>query len=546
MDKELARLIDADTPKLNPVLANGLAVRDMQRVEDYIDRVLRAAASDFPPGLEYVNCVRCTPQEEFEQLTKIKNNRRTFDTARSDLYMMKYYFRYKGEMIEPPRYLSLPFISDAGTITLGGSRFNISPLLSDPVISVGLNSIFVRLLKARLILERMDQHYQIDGVRETVKVAWSSIYNKNSKMLNMRDSGLDAKSIVRANCTLMHYLLCKYGFTDTFLKYAGARPVVGDSHSITRDMYPEEDWVICSSTRVRPKKGFARGAFWQPTDVHVAVRRSELTPMVKNMLGGFFYVAEHFPAQVLPEHVDSTRMWMILMGQIIFTGNYHAGKLYDDTEDHMKSLDEYIDKMTMTKLQDSGVEIANVYDLFALMIKNFNDMVLSSKDKIASMYDKELSILYFVLYEITSAIFKLSFKLKAAAKKQELSRNEIVNYMNMTLKPGLIYSITKNHGEVSTISVSGDNKAFKITSLLVPQSSSNRQTSRKDRAGLSDPSKRAHVSIAEIGGYLNLPKSQPDGRARLNPMTKIDEKNVIVRNPEFIPLTDEVQKLLGR
>ena len=87
--------------------------------------------------------------------------------------------------------------------------------------------------------------------------------------------------------------------------------------------------------------------------------------------------------------------------------------------------------------------------------------------------------------------------------------------MNMTLRTGLIYSITKNHGEVSTISVSGDNKAFKITSLLVPQSGSNRQGSRKDRAVLNDPSKRLHVSVAEIGGYLNLPKSQPDGRARL-------------------------------
>ena len=85
MDSRLCELIDADTPKLNPVLAEGLAVRDMKYVEAYINDVFKSAARGFPPGLTYVGYTRCTPQEEFEQLTKIKNNKRQFDVARSDL-----------------------------------------------------------------------------------------------------------------------------------------------------------------------------------------------------------------------------------------------------------------------------------------------------------------------------------------------------------------------------------------------------------------------------------------------------------------------------
>lgn len=536
MDNNLCALISADTPELNTVLADGLAVRDMRYVEKYINDVFRSAARGFPEGLIYVGCTRCTPQEEFEQLTKIKNNKRQFNVARSDLYMVKYHFRYKGEDLDP-RYLSLPFVSDAGTIVLGGSRFNISPVLSDRVISVGVDYIFVRLLKARLTFERMMHHFMIDDCRETVQVAWSSIYNRNAKMKKL-------KPTVRANCSLMHYLLCKYGFKDTFLKYGKCQPVVGGSE-INRTVYPEDEWVICSSTQTKPTRGVGK-AYWEPPVVRVAVRKSELTPVVKNMLGGFFYVADHFPTRVMPEFVDSKRMWMILMGHIIFSGSIGDGKLHDDIGDHMKSLDEYIDNLILDKLKEIGFNIENVYDLFAIIIDKFNEWLLGASDKISSMYDKELSILYFVLFDVITAINNLYFKLRAASKKQELTKKEINATMNMTLRTGLIYSITKNHGEVSTLSVSGDNKAFKITSLLVPQSGSNRQGSRKDRAVLNDPSKRLHVSVAEIGGYLNLPKSQPDGRARLNLHTAIDHRGVVQRKQEFFELTESVQEMIKR
>lgn len=192
-----------------------------------------------------------------------------------------------------------------------------------------------------------------------------------------------------------------------------------------------------------------------------------------------------------------------------------------------------------------GVNVENVYQLFAIIVEKFNDWLFVATDKVASMYDKELSILYYVLYEITSAIFNLYFKLKAASKK-ELTSKEIVATMNLTLRTGLIYSMTKNHGEVSTVSCSGDNKAFKITSLLIPQSGSNRMSNRKGPAVMNNPAQRLHVSVAEIGGYSNLPKSEPSGRSRLNLPTRIDPNGVVLRNPNRMALLDEVQAMIQR
>jgi hypothetical protein len=534
MDAELGRLIDTDTPKLNPLIANGLAVEHMRYVDNYVDQVFQSAAKGFPEGLVYLGCRSATPKEEFDETTKKKGTKRMFDTARSDIRMMKYLFSYKGEEL-PPRYLYLPFVSDAGCLYLGGSRFNISPILTDRVISVGVTNIFVRLLRDRLTFERMSHHYMVDGKRETVQVAWSLIYHKNAKMKKLRPT-------VKANCALMHYLFCKYGFVDTFMKFGKCRPVVGGGE-ITKNTHPEDEWVICSSTQVKPK-GCGRG-FYEPSHIRIAVRKEEMTPMVRNMIGGFFYIVDHFPTRILPEYVESKRLWMILLGHIIFSGNINEGKLYDDIADHMTSLDEYLDGLVIQKLREIGQPVGDIYELFSVVIGKFNDWLLAATDKVASMYDKELSILYYVLYEISSAIFKLYFKLKAASKK-ELTSKEIIATMNLTLRAGLVFSMTKNHGEVSTISSPGDNKAFKITSILVPQSGSSRLGSRKDRAVINDPSKRLHVSVAEVGGYANLPKSEPSGRSRINPHLQVDVKGVVMRNPTHAALLDGIQEQIRR
>lgn len=536
MDNELARLVDQDTPKLNPLVANGLAMEHMKSVEKYIDQVFQSAAKGFPKDLLYHGGVRCTPQEEFDEITRKKNNNRsTYDVAPSYVYMMKYNFSWKGKML-PPRPLYLPFVTDAGMIKMGGSDFVISPVLSDRVISVGVSNIFVRLLRDRLTLEQLSHQYMENGKRQHAKVAWSLIYHKNDAKMKK------VPATVKAECTLMHYLLCKYGFTDTFLKFGNCRPVVGGLE-VNHNVYPESDWVICTSTGVKPPK-MGRG-FWEAPTIRVAVRRDEMTQMVRNMLGGFFYVADHFPTRVTPDIIDHTQRWRVLLGHILFSGNIHEGWLDDQIADHMTSLDDYLDGLVVVKLKEIGHSVEDVYQLFALVIEKGNDWILGAADKIASMYDKELSILYYVLYEISSHIFKLYFKLKAASKK-ELTDKEIISTMNLTLRTGLIYSIVKSHGEVSNISVSGDNKAFKVTTLLIPQGNSSKLSPKKDKAVMNDPSKRLHASVAEIGGYSALPKSAPDGRSRLNPCVRFDAKGVIVRNPERIELLDRVQEMIKR
>jgi hypothetical protein len=549
MDRELSRLIDQHTPKLNPDLAGGLAQKHMQEAEGWVDSVFRAVARGFPDSFTYVRGERCTPQEEFDEATRKKNNKRMFDVAKSDIYMMKYLFRHtdkNGKVEEIRRYMYLPFVSDAGVIYLGGSRFVISPILADRVISKGEDSIFVKLIRAKLTFQREQQHYLANDVtgrdyRETVHVAWSLVYNKNQKMQKL-------KPVIKANTTLVHYLLCKYGFVEMFKRFAGTVPIMGTAETISETEYPPSDWVIVkTNTHTRPARTYTLKQY-TPTTIRLAIRREEYTPQVKNLVCGFFYIVDHFPSYVKPNYIDwpekryprERAMWMQLMGHLLFSSNINAGKLEDDIAEHIRSLDEYIDEVMKLKFRDIGMPIEDIYQLFGIVLENFQEWILAARDHVSSMYDKELSVLYYVLDEITKQINKFYFKLKAASKK-ELNTKEITTMMNQTLRTGLVYSITKKHGEVSTISCPGDNKAFKTTAQLVPQTSSSRQTGRKDNAAIGDPTKKIHISVCEVGGYANLPKSDPSGHARLNPHLHTDSKGVVLRDPALIELLDSTQ-----
>jgi hypothetical protein len=400
--------------------------------------------------------------------------------------------------------------------------------------------VFVRLLRAKLRFYRIAQNIMVNGHRDTVQVAWSEIYNKNAEMKKL-------KSPVKAFTCAAHYLFCKYGFTQTFQKYANCTPVVG-YEDISPENYPPDQWVICESFcaafKTKPK-GAQRGPYKQ-TRIRVAIRQNEFSAMAKSLVAGFFYVVDYFPGRIVPEYVDRTNVWKVLMGLILFTDAYSEGKLQDDIDKHLRSLDRYIDRLIEVKLKEIGYDVPDVYQLFAIVIENITMWMLKSEDTINSMYNKELSVLYDVLYDITTSIFETLFKLRAVTNK-ELTAQEVVKIMNKHFRVRGIFSIIKQRKGVSPVSSSGDNKYFKITSVLVAQSSGSGGGGRREKKSVDDPQFRLHASVAEVGSLIFLPKPDPSGHGRINPWVKVDANANIVRNEDLRTLIDDVQeRIAGR
>jgi len=543
VDNETSRLMDLNTCKINPLIGNGLAVYHIPRAQEYIEKAFRSVETDFPEGMTFGGGHRCGPQEEFNEQTRKRQNkagkqgsRRSYDMSPSTLFMVEYRFAYHGEALDS-RYIFLPFCQTAGAITISGSKWIASPVLVDPVISVGLSSVFVQLNKTRLIFKRMPHRLVIDNVEHSEQVVWAKVHQGNR-----------TNKTSRAVPAMMHYLLCKYGFNETFALFGNCHPVVLMPDT-DMAMFPSEEWSIIQSSAVKLKK--AGRSHYERSNLRLAVRRSEMTQKAVSMLAGLFYVVDHFPLRALPENMNSKRMWTILLGELIPGESDHAGVLFEEAEKHLRSLDKYIDMLTDERLKNIGMPVKNIYELFSIIIGKYNEWLLSGSERVASMYDKEFSILPFVLYNIVSAINNLYFRLKAAEEKAQKNGKKLTaeNINGITfdlLKTGMIFNINKGHGEVSTISCPGDNMAFKTTAVLVSQTNSNSQSSSRDRAGTKDPQRFLHSSVAEVGGAWNLPKSDPYGKARTNPTVQMDENGRVKRRLEFVDLLDDVQNKIRR
>jgi hypothetical protein len=204
MDKRLFDCIHEEIPKFNPLIADGLAVHQVPYSEAFIDQIFACISKGFPAGLKYEGYSRCTPQEEYNEITNKRGTKRYCEISRSDIYLVKYMFSFNGKMLYP-RYMYLPFVNASSSLSIRGSEYMVMPVLADRIVSVEYNSIFIVLNCAKLKFERVVHHYNSTLGVETVNVVYAPVHNEYRKRKGTDRPSLDAAT------TLAHYLFCRFG-----------------------------------------------------------------------------------------------------------------------------------------------------------------------------------------------------------------------------------------------------------------------------------------------------------------------------------------------
>ena len=540
MEAHFAQLLEENTPKANPEIMRGLACFDLQRGEEYLDRVLKLVAKTFPDGLTYDGYEVCTPYEEFEEATRPRDAGRLYDLSVSYFYTVKLYFSLRGEKI-PTRYLYLAYCEDGGVIIINGSQFHITPVFSDKVISPGHDNIFVRILQNRLKFKRVYHTVVIDGVKENMFVVWSQIYKKPK--LDTTKAPLTTKAVT----TMAHYLFSKYGFTETFRKYAGFVPVVGEL-DITEESYPSSDWIICKSAHgdginSRPKTYL--GSLYRGTNIRLAIRKDKWNETTKGLVAGFYYILDNFPSNLNIQTLDSKSNYIILLGHIIYTGNYGYDVLNELMNGHFDGLDGYLDAIAIDKLSERGYNISNFYDLLVLMISEFNYLITDIENLRSSVYGKSLEVLYYVFYSITCNIIKTRFRLVKLANKRPLTVKDVNDILKKNLFKRSILKLTSGNIITEALSYSGDNMAIKVTSKITEQEALPGAT--RGRSKHAGPSEGMILtsSMAEAGQLLYLGKKHCIPTNRINPFVNIElGTGTILPNEKYKDIIKKSEDLL--
>lgn len=555
MHPQLVKFIKDSSPPLNMDLALGLPRIHMRNTVAYIRKVIESAAKGFPAELVFDDIREADPIADYKaslkgrpkhrktrsKQTGIKaSGQKTYDVSNTDFFLTNLYFSYvdpETGVKKPfePRPLFLPMVGQGGSINISDTRWYLSSVLADRVISIGPEHIFVRLLRDRLTFSRDYFEVKVNGQPTRSSLVCSRIYH------HAKDK--DKSATNAAKTTMAHYLFCKYGFTTAMEKYAGTTPIIGENLEKELDT---DEWLIHTTMGMPPSTMTNRAAIaqkWFAPKIQVAIRKKDLNPTATALITGLFYVASYFPYQITPEYVDKPEGWVAPLGYMLFSESNNRGKIEEHVYKHLASLDDYADPIVIANMKSIGIDIENIYDFFAIIAAKFSVWISNGQSKVASMYDKELSTLYFVLFDVIKAVFNLHFALKGSNKKQ-LTMADIEKAMKENIKPGICYQISKNHGEASSVSYSGDNMAFKATATLTPQTNTSRQGKKStDRAAADDPSKRLDPSVAEVAAVTCMNKSDPSGRSRKNHYMLLDEtRSFIRRNPEFARLMEVIAR----
>lgn len=545
MDKLLLDLLHDSMPKINEDIANGLAVRQMQRPEVYVDRLLMIASEDFPPEVKYKGYTLCTPREEVAELIRKRTTPTTLELSRRDWFMVKYHFSFNNGIRDEelvPWCLFLPIVQDGGLITFNGSLYQISPVAVDEGLSIGQDEIFLKVNSNRLKFHRLSCEFLRGDEQISTYAVWSRAHNKSVRPIGNWMS-------VKGFPTLAHYLFAKYGLTRTFNELANCDVRVGLEDTINTSTCPPDTWMICRSafhltTNTKPRG--VKDKFWRPSNVLLAVPKDKYCMAVEGLIAGFFYVLDLFPKRIegSPEYVDNPSLWRILLGIIYWGEGSSEGKYLMDINAHLDFLDKEIDTVTQASLATTGVYVNHIYDLFMNLIETYNTRVTNAVTHLSSMYGKRLCTMEYVMHNVQYNINGFKFSIQPGRKKA-LTKREVESQIWKWLKTNLVLKVTDSkHSEVNSISIPGDNKFFKGSSTVIQQSESG-GLKNTVTASDGDPLKYLHASIAEVGSVVAMAKSEPTGRNRINPYVRTEDDK-IVRNPAFIELLDIAQKEIER
>lgn len=546
MHPDLANHVKANNPKINTLLTEGLARVHMKEMLQYLEDVNHSAARGWTIPITYKGMRHCDPIEMYKASLKTRSKKRkvtnapgiknagdkTYDMARTDFFLVEFIYEYKGKEIRKPIWL--PDIGQAGSLYISGTKWFLSPVLADKIISVGIDQIFVRLLRDRPTFSRMGVYFKHNGITTRTDLVHSKIYHTSKDK--------DKQPSNNAVTSMPHYLFCKLGFAGAMEKYLGITPLVGYNLNTSLDA---SQFDIFTSNEIEPsmRRGRKRNTMWCKPDIQVALRKEDVNPHSLRYIAALFYVADYFPRLITPDTANLPDGWIAPMGYMLFSENQNRGNIEKAIRKHLISVDGYADTIVIENMRSVGLNITDIYDFFAVVSIKFSFWISNNQDKINSLYNKEMSVLPFVMFDVVKGIFNNFFALESNAHK-DLSVDEVSDIMKKHLKPGMCYALSKSHGEVQSISYSGDNMAFKATATLTPQTATSKATKKgNDRGTANDPAFRMHPSIAEVAASTAMSKGDPVGISKLNHFLQLDAHNrKIARHEKYRVMQDKIAR----
>lgn len=527
--KTLASYIADKTPKFNRVMVEGLGYHRFKRVLNYLDEYIKFTAnSKTNTHLRYLGYKEVDYNDEFKRIFS-KNGKIEYDIAKNNIFLVDFLFQYGSEANIRKYSFYVPYIEKGNILTLSGNNFLAMPILSDKVVSIGENVIFVNILTAKYNFYRGFYTININNKLQRVPIIYTELYKNQSKKL---------EDTTKALTTIMHYMLANYGFTRVCKELLGFVP------KVTYENIKDEKYVCVTTCGVKPQ-GYILKEEYIPTNIKILVPKENFNEHVAYVLGNIFYIIDNFSTSITITDLDNDFVWKRLLGEIIHSGNHQIGYIMEKMNAHFNDINSAFDTITINKLKDINIDAMNLSDLLMIIFNNYNKWILSENSKslyFNKTYEIENYVLSKITYRITKAFLDIS-KEELRLNNQELEEKVVSKILDKYFTPRIIFSIKKETLYLTSIEYCGDHLYPKNTAMVVVQESD--PINITTTTNVSIERKKVHASHVTVGNILGLPKKNPVPIVRLNPYVNVDEKTgTILPHEQYKDIIDKTEKLL--
>jgi len=523
LDPLMVEAVNRRRPTMNKTICEGVAVSQTKHVLEEVNRYWLAAAEGFPEGLAYTGCKPCTPLEEFQETVRM---RRQFSIAKSDVFMAKFNFSWHGKHLTT-RYILLPYVRDGGLMFLNGTQYKVSPVIGGRIFNIERKRIYIQVPRARLIVDKHDYRFMLNNQQVNAPIVHTRLYN----IVNATDRSA-------RHCTLLHYLLADKAFTKVMKEHFNVDAVYGGPE--LDQLMETGEHIVIRSVRLPPNnKGRSQ---YVPSDIRIAIPADQYVKELDTVFSALFYIIDNCSETVTPDDFDEPELWTRILSRFIFKVPDSPGKSYSTMLTHMDSVRGYMDNEFRKLLASEGIVCKSFFDFLGYLITNFQDIIVHTDE--GSMYDKELTTVSHLLFDIRSNIFTFLFQL-SNENPERLDENRIRKKFDQVLRRDKIFS-THRHGELTTESIATDCKPYSATCNLVSANRASRAGRGSKKAKTSvEASQLLHGSQVEVGTFYMMSKAEPTSRAKANPFMTLSNGSVIRQSEQMKEEIESLQNLIS-
>lgn len=541
MDLEILHHCQNLIPKVNHDIAEGWSWKQMDHADMFIHKILQAA---FVPlnqiGLFYRGYETLTPYEQLRAISRPykNNNKRSIEITPTSARAIQCNLKFKDQITGAEsifrRNLMIPFLERGNILTNRGSKYIVSPTLSDQVFSLEDGNIFTTISRAKITFIRTPYWFVEDGHDIQIDVQRAQLYKDKQGSTTPQTNKTNAHVP-----TLVNYLLCMHGLSGMFSELYNTEVKYGREKEINDKDFPEDDWVICKSKGTRTRGRAAKGG---RSEVCIAIPREKYSRELQHIVAALFYILDHrinCPGLTMTQ-LDSVDGWKRALASFALVGEDIASGL-DKIESHLKSVSYYMDNITINKMQSEGLNIRTLLELFKYIIANFS--VIACTIDASSLENKVLTVLPNVLYGLTSSIFRMMFEIQKQAKGR-ISKSQLDKLLTNKLwkDDAALIGIT-GHSEISSLDSATDVLLLKCTSLMVPQIKKG-AGSKTTMSEINNPAFKLHWGQGGVTTYQMVNKSCPTARNRINCFAVVDEQGRLQPHPDAVPVIKNIKTLM--